>query len=416
MFQIATGPSTVMSLLPGLRRALLAALAALLLALPSAPASALSRIKDIADFEGVRDNMLVGYGLVVGLNGTGDQLNNAIFTRESLIGMLERMGVNARDSALRTANVAAVMVTATLPPFARQGARIDVQVAALGNAKSLLGGTLLVTPMLGADGEVYAVAQGSVANVGFTASGQAASITKGVPTSGRVASGAIVEREVGFDLDKLKTVNLMLRNPDFTTARRVADVIDGYLKADAAKPLDPSTVKVSIPPGFKGDIVSMLTDIEQLRVEPDEVARVVIDEANGVIVMGENVRISTVAVAQGNLTVKVTETPQVSQPNPFAPAGQAATPVDPATGRPVAPGANGVQFAPGGGGQTVVVPRTNVQVDEQSNRRMAVLPAGVSLQELVNSLNALGVGPRDMISILQAIKADGALQAEIELM
>jgi flagellar P-ring protein FlgI len=416
MFQIVTRPSAVMSPLPGLRRVLLAALAALLLVLPSAPASALSRIKDIADFEGVRDNMLVGYGLVVGLNGTGDQLNNAIFTRESLIGMLERMGVNARDSALRTANVAAVMVTATLPPFARQGARIDVQVAALGNAKSLLGGTLLVTPMLGADGEVYAVAQGSVANVGFTASGQAASITKGVPTSGRVASGAIVEREVGFDLDKLKTVNLMLRNPDFTTARRVADVIDGYLKADAAKPLDPSTVKVTIPPGFKGDLVSMLTDIEQLRVEPDEVARVVIDEANGVIVMGENVRISTVAVAQGNLTVKVTETPQVSQPNPFAPAGQAATPVDPATGRPVAPGANGVQFAPGGGGQTVVVPRTNVQVDEQSNRRMAVLPAGVSLQELVNSLNALGVGPRDMISILQAIKADGALQAEIELM
>jgi flagellar P-ring protein FlgI len=416
MFQIATRRFSVMSPLPGLRRALLAALAVLLLALPSAPASALSRIKDIADFEGVRDNLLVGYGLVVGLDGTGDQLNNAIFTRESLIGMLERMGVNARDSQLRTENVAAVMVTATLPPFARQGARIDVQVAALGNAKSLLGGTLLVTPMLGADGEVYAVAQGSVANVGFTASGQAASITKGVPTSGRVASGAIVEREVGFDLDKLKTVNLMLRNPDFTTARRVADVIDGYLKADAAKPLDPSTVKVTIPPGFKGDLVSMLTDIEQLRVEPDEVARVVIDEANGVIVMGENVRISTVAVAQGNLTVKVTETPQVSQPNPFAPAGQAATPVDPATGRPVAPGAHGVQFAPGGGGQTVVVPRTNVQVDEQSNRRMAVLPAGVSLQELVNSLNALGVGPRDMISILQAIKADGALQAEIELM
>ncbi|HZB91573.1 MAG TPA: flagellar basal body P-ring protein FlgI [Stellaceae bacterium] len=398
-----------MSPFSGCRRVLLAALAALLLVLPPAPASALSRIKDIADFEGVRDNMLVGYGLVVGLNGTGDQLNNAIFTRESLIGMLERMGVNARDSQLRTENVAAVMVTATLPPFARQGARIDVQVAALGNAKSLLGGTLLVTPMLGADGEVYAVAQGSVANVGYTASGQAASVTKGVPTSGRVADGAIVEREVGFDLDKLKSVNLMLRNPDFTTAHRVAEVIDGYLKADAAKPLDPSTVQLSLPPNFKGDLVSMLTDIEQLQVEPDEVARVVIDEANGVIVMGENVRISTVAVAQGNLTVKVTETPQVSQPNPFAPTGQAGAPAR-------APGRNGVQFAPGGGGQTVVVPRTNVQVDEDSNRRMAVLPAGVSLQELVNSLNALGVGPRDMISILQAIKAAGALQAEIELM
>lgn len=416
MIALTTRPSAAMPRLPRLRRLLLAALAALALLLPAGPSLALSRIKDIADFEGVRDNLLVGYGLVVGLNGTGDSLNNAIFTRESLIGMLERMGVNARDNALRTANVAAVMVTATLPPFARQGSRIDVQVAALGNSKSLLGGTLLVTPMLGADGEVYAVAQGSVASGGFSAAGQAASVTKGVPTAGRVASGAIVEREVGFDLDKLKTVNLMLRNPDFTTARRVADVIDGYFKSNAAKPLDPSTVQLSLPPGFKGDVVSMLTDIEQLRVEPDEVARVVIDEANGVIVMGENVRISTVAVAQGNLTVRVTETPQVSQPNPFSPTGQATTPVDPGTGLPTGPGANNVQFAPGGGAQTVVVPRTKVDVDEQANRRMAVLPAGVSLQELVNSLNALGVGPRDMISILQAIKTAGALQAEIELM
>lgn len=417
MIAIPTSPAAAMTPLLRLRRLLLAALAALALLLPAAlPAAALSRIKDIADFEGVRDNMLVGYGLVVGLDGTGDSLNNAIFTRESLIGMLERMGVNARSNALSTANVAAVMVTATLPPFARQGQRIDVQVSALGNAKSLLGGTLLVTPMLGADGEVYAVAQGSVASGGFAAAGQAASVTKGVPTAGRVSSGAIVEREVGFDLDKLKTVNLMLRNPDLTTARRISEVIDGYLKADAAKPLDPSTVQLNMPQGFKGDVVSLLTDIEQLRVEPDQVARVVIDEANGVIVMGENVRISTVAVAQGNLTVKITETPQVSQPNPFAPTGQATTPVDPTSGLPTGPGANGVQFAPGGGAQTVVVPRTNLQVDEQSNRRMAVLPAGVSLQELVNSLNALGVGPRDMISILQAIKADGALQAEIELM
>ncbi len=398
-------------------RPLLAALAVLALAAGIAPpALAASRIKDIAEFEGVRDNLLVGYGLVVGLNGTGDTLNRSIFTRESLIGMLERLGVNARDNNLRTANVAAVMVTATLPAFARQGARIDVSVSALGDAKSLLGGTLLVTPMLGADGEVYAVAQGSVASGGFVARGQAASVTKGVPTSGRVASGAIVEREVGFELDKLKTVNLMLRNPDFTTARRIAQVVNDYLKASVAKPLDPSTVLVSVPSTFKGDMVSLLTDIEQLRVDPDQVARVVIDEANGVIVMGENVRISTVAVAQGNLTVRVTETPQVSQPNPFAPAGQAATPTEPTTGLPAVPGRGGVQFAPGGGAQTVVVPRTKVDVDEQSERRMAVLPAGVSLQELVNSLNALGVGPRDMISILQAIKAAGALQADIELM
>ncbi len=420
----------------------------------ASPAHAVSRIKDITEFEGVRDNMLVGYGLVVGLDGTGDTLNNAIFTRESLIGMLERLGVNARDSSLRTKNVAAVMVTATLPPFARQGGHIDVTVSALGDAKSLLGGTLLVTPMLGADGEVYAVAQGTVATGGVAAKGQAATVTKGVPTSGRISSGAIVEREVGFELAKLKTVNLTLHNPDFTTARRVAQAINEFLKAPSARALDPSTVLLTLPADFKGDVVSLITDIEQLRVEPDQPARVVIDEQNGVIVMGEHVRISTVAVAQGTLTVRVTETPQVSQPNPFAPGGSpttfapgtasqssSATSASAATkggdltaqldsssssssspdgvqspALPGAPSRGGVQFAPGGGGQTVVVPRTNVQVDEQSDRRMAVLQAGVTLQELVNSLNALGVGPRDMISILQAIKTAGALQAEIELM
>jgi flagellar P-ring protein precursor FlgI len=398
-----------------LRRRLRTVIAALALCLVAAPSFAASRIKDIADFEGVRDNMLVGYGLVVGLNGTGDSLNRSIFTRESLIGMLERLGVNARDTALRTNNVAAVMVTATLPPFARQGTRIDVTVSALGDAKSLLGGTLVVTPMLGADGEVYAVAQGSV-QAGVVARGQAASVTKNVPTAGRVASGAIVEREVGFEMAAMKSINLMLRNPDLTTARRIAQAINAYLRTPSTRVLDPSTVLLTVPPQYQGDIVSLVTDIEQLRVEPDQVARVVIDEQNGVIVMGENVRISTVAIAQGNLTVKVTETPQVSQPSPFSSAGQAAAPVDPATGQPVAPGQGGVQFAPNGGAQTVVVPRTSVQVDEQSDRRMAVLNEGVSLQELVNSLNALGVGPRDMISILQAIKAAGALQAEIEVM
>jgi flagellar P-ring protein precursor FlgI len=381
-----------------------------LAALPPSPAAAVSRIKDIADFEGVRANMMVGYGLVVGLNGTGDSLNNAIFTRESLIGMLERMGVNARDTALRTKNIAAVMVTATLPPFARQGEHIDVAVSALGDAQSLLGGTLLVTPMLGADGEVYAVAQGSVATGSVSAKGQAQSITKGVPTAGRISSGAIVEREVGFEFDHMRSVNLTLHNPDFTTARRVALAINDYLKSPAAKPIDPTTIVLDVPQNFSGDVVSLITDIEQLRVEPDQPARVVIDEQNGVIVMGENVRISTVAIAQGSLTVHITETPQVSQPNPFAPTGLATNP----TRRPEIPSRNGVQFAPGG--QTVVVPRTSVQVDEQSERRLAVLPAGVTLQELVNSLNALGVGPRDMISILQAIKTAGALQAEIELM
>jgi flagellar P-ring protein precursor FlgI len=435
-------------------------------ALWAQPGHAASRIKDIADFEGVRDNMLVGYGLVVGLNGTGDTLNQAVFTRESLIGMLERLGVNARDSNLRTANVAAVMVTSTLPAFARQGARIDVQVSALGNAKSLLGGTLLVTPLLGADGEVYAVAQGTVSAGGFVVKGQASSVTKGVPTAGRIPTGAIVEREVGFQLSQLHSVSLMLHNPDFTTARRIAQVINAHTKSNIAEPTDPSTVVLNVSTAKKDDIVNLMTDIEQLLIEPDQVARVVIDEQNGIIVMGENVRISTVAVAQGNLTVKITETPQVSQPNAFAPQGQATTfnplsgagviqepnpifnptqpPVPtgpgaqpnpgnstltqqptlqpynaPQANNPTLPGAPGngnVQFAPGGGGATVVVPRTNIQVDEQSDHRMAVVNGGVSLQELVNNLNALGVGPRDMISILQAIKAAGSLQADIELM
>jgi flagellar P-ring protein precursor FlgI len=397
-------------------RRLALALLALALGAAAEPAGAVSRIKDIVDFEGVRDNMLVGYGLVVGLNGTGDSLNNAIFTRESLIGMLERMGVNARDNSLRTKNVAAVMVTATLPAFARQGGRIDVSVSALGDAKSLLGGTLLVTPMLAADGEVYAVAQGSVATGGFSIKGQAQSVTKGVPTAGRVSSGAIVEREVGFELAKLRTMNLTLHNPDFTTARRVAQAINAFLSAPAARPLDPSTVLLTVPEQLKGDVVALITDIEQLRVEPDQPARVVIDEQNGVIVMGENVRISTVAIAQGSLTVRITETPEVSQPNAFAPPSRRQAPRDGGDEEQQTPGRGGVQFAPGGGGQTVVVPRSDVNVEEGAERRIAVVRAGVTLQELVNSLNSLGVGPRDMISILQAIKTAGALQADIELM
>ncbi|MBV9521842.1 MAG: flagellar basal body P-ring protein FlgI, partial [Alphaproteobacteria bacterium] len=221
-------------------------LACLALLAASLPAAAASRVKDIADFEGIRENMLVGYGLVVGLNGSGDSLNRSIFTRESLIGMLERLGVNARDDSLRTANVAAVMVTASLPPFARQGTHIDVTVSALGDAKSLLGGTLLVTPMLGADGEVYAVAQGSV-QTGLVAKGAAASVTKGVPTAGRVSNGAIVEREILFEMANLKSVNIMLHNPDLTTARRVAEVINGFLRTTAARPLDPSTVLLTLP-------------------------------------------------------------------------------------------------------------------------------------------------------------------------
>ncbi len=372
----------------GAMRAICAA-ALVLTAVAPSPADAAARIKDIVDFEGVRDNLLVGYGLVVGLNGTGDSLNNSPFTRQSLEAMLERLGVNTRGNAANTLNVAAVVVTATLPPFTRQGTRIDVAVSSLGDAQSLLGGTLLVTPLMGADGEVYAVAQGQLSVAGFSAAGAGGtSVTKGVPTAGRLANGAIVEREVPFSLVTLDRLTLSLRNPDFTTARRVAQSVNSALRQPVARATDPATVVVAVPDSYRDQVVDLLTDIEQLRVEPDQIARVVIDEVSGTIVMGQNVRISTVAIAQGNLTIKVTETPQVSQPGAFAP--------DSAS--------------------TVVVERTDIEVDEGIDEKMVVLPEGVSLQELVDGLNALGVGPRDIISILQTIKAAGALQADLEVL
>lgn len=358
-------------------------LAALLLLAPRL-AAAQVRIKDITDVEGVRSNQLVGYGLVVGLNGTGDQLNNAVFTRESLIGMLERLGVNTRDleSQLQTKDVAAVMVTANLPPFAREGSRFDVAVSALGDATNLTGGNLLVTPLLGADGEVYGVAQGPVATGAIAVHGAAQSVTRGVPTSGRIANGAIVEREVAFKLGNEHTLTLALRNPDLTTAERIATAINKTLGDDLALASDPRTVTLQ----FGGrDVVSELARIEDLPVVPDSPAVVVIDEATGTIVMGANVRISEVAIAQGNLTVRVTETPQVSQPGPLS------------------------------NGRTVVTPQTNIQIDTEAGHRLALLKPTVTLQDLVSGLNSLGVGPRDMITILQNIKADGALQAELRV-
>ena len=281
-----------------------------------APAAATSRIKDLANIEGVRQNQLIGYGLVVGLNGTGDTLNNAPFTKQSLQAMLERLGVNIRGQQIRTGNVAAVMVTADLPPFATQGTRIDVTASAMGDAKSLEGGTLLVTPLLGADGEVYAVAQGSLSIGGFQAEGQAAKITRGVPTVGRLPNGAIIEREVEFALNSVDQLRLALRNADFTTAKRIAVAINDYVGTPIAEPLDPSTVQLTLPKKFPQNIVALLTEIEQLQVEPDEVAKIVIDERSGVIVIGRDVRVSTVAVAEGNLTVTISEAPQVSQPAP----------------------------------------------------------------------------------------------------
>lgn len=362
-------------------------LVAVLFSLFSVTANAASRIKDIVDFEGVRENMLVGYGLVVGLNGTGDTLTNGHFTKQSLLAMLNRLGVKPTETGLTSDNVAAVMVTATLPPFARQGSRIDVTVSALGDSESLLGGTLLVTPLLGADGEVYAVSQGQLAVGGFQAGGDAETVTKGVPTSGRIASGGIIERELGFEFGDKEIVKLTLRNPDFTTARRIAQAVNAFLGTSAAAPSDPTTVQIKVPDSYRNNIVNLYTDIEQLRVEPDQLARVIIDEQSGIIVMGENVRISTVAIAQGSLTIRITEAAQVSQPGPFAEVGT-----------------------------TTTVNRTDIQVDEGKNSRLTVFQSGVTLQEMVNGLNALGIGPRDMITILQAVKTAGALQADIKVM
>lgn len=357
-----------------------------LMILGSRDASA-SRIKDVVAVEGIRDNMLLGYGLVVGLNGTGDKLKNNAFTQQSLIAFLERQGVNTRGLDLKSKNVAAVTVTAMLPGFARSGSKVDVQVSAMGDAKSLLGGTLLATPLYGADGEVYSVAQGPVTVSGFEASGDSGtSITKGVPTSGYIPSGGIVEREIEFSLNDMQELKLALRNPDLSTASSIMEVINSRVGPGTAHVKDPGTVALKVPSSYSGDVATLLADIERLEVETDQPAKIVIDESSGTIVMGENVRIDTVAVAQGNLVVKVEETPQVSQPGPFAPEGA----------------------------QTVVVPRTNISVDEGSGQRMAVLEKGATLRDLVGGLNSLGVGPRDMITILQTIKAAGALQADIE--
>jgi flagellar P-ring protein precursor FlgI len=362
-------------------------LAAALLAasLAAAPAFARSRIKDIVEFEGVRDNMLVGYGIVVGLNGTGDALRNAPMTKQSLEAMLERLGVNTRDANLNTKNVAAVMVTGRLPAFASAGSEMDVTVSALGDAKSLLGGTLLVTPLLGADGQAYAVAQGTVQTGSVSAQGASGtSVSKGVPTAGRIASGAVVEREIGFQLASMDKLKLTLRNPDFTTARRISDVINAHYPG-AAVAENPTIV--SIHPVNGQDMMSFVSQVENLSVEPDEPAKVVIDEVAGVIVMGENVRISTVAIQQGNLTITVQENPAVSQPAPFSRTGA-----------------------------TTTVPQSSVSVDEEKGRQFLTVKSGASLATLVAGLNALGVTPRDMISILQTIKAAGALQADIEVM
>jgi flagellar P-ring protein precursor FlgI len=360
---------------------LLASLAFVLLASDAADAASV-RIKDIVNVQGVRGNDLVGYGLIVGLNGTGDSLRSIPFTEDSLVNLLERLGVNVEGEDVKAKNVAAVVVTATLPPFARSGSQIDATISTIGDAESLLGGTLVLTPLLAADGNIYAVAQGAVIAGGFEAAGSAETVTQGVPTSGVIPSGARVEQEVDFALDELRTVRLALRDPDFTTAQRIEGAINREVGLEVARTLDSGTIDVAVPSVFANRVAAFVSAIENLSVTPDLVARVVVDQRSGTIVVGADVRISEVAVSQGNLTVRVTETPQASQPNPF------------------------------GEGRTVVVPRTDVEVDTGANNRIAVLNEGTTLAELVQGLNALGVGPRDLIDILSAIKAAGALHAE----
>ena len=341
------------------------------------------RIKDLVEFDGVRGNDLVGYGLVVGLNGTGDGLRNSPFTEDIMTNILERLGVNVTGEQFRPKNVAAVLVTAELPPFARAGGRIDVTVSTIGDAKSLLGGTLVMTPLNGADGQIYAVAQGTIIAGGNVATGQAASVTEGVPTAGGIPGGGRVEREIGFELSDLEALRLGLRAPDFTTAARIEAAINGDFGRAVARMLDSGTVALDIGATRMASAAHALTRIEALMVEPEQRARVVVDQRSGTIVMGEDVRISRVAVAQGNLTLRVEEAPLAVQPNPFA------------------------------RGETVIVPRSSVAIEEQPGIGLAEVSASTSLSDVVAGLNALGVGPRDMIDILKSINAAGALHAEL---
>jgi flagellar P-ring protein precursor FlgI len=342
------------------------------------------RIKDLVDISGVRDNQLVGYGLVVGLDGTGDG-KKSLFTIQSMVSMLEKMGITVKASDIAVSNVAAVMVTAELPPFAKAGRRIDVLVNSIGDAKNLHGGTLLMTPLKAANDKVYAVAQGPLSTGGFSAQGQGTSVQKNFPTVGRVIDGALVEREVDLHLNSRRSLTLSLHQPDFTTVSRMTQAINGLFYDQVATAQDAGTVQVKVPMAYLGNIVGLVAMIEKLEVQPDLTAKVVINERTGTVVMGENVRISTIAIAHGNLSITIKESPQVSQPLPFSK-----------------------------GGQTVVTPSTDIAVSE-GEKKLMVMPSGTSIGQVVNALNALGVTPRDLIAIFQAIKAAGALQADLEV-
>ena len=361
-------------------RALIASLVFLLVSLP-VTASPI-RIKDLVEFDGVRGNDLIGYGLVVGLNGTGDGLRNAPFTEEIMANILERLGVNVAGEQFRPQNVAAVLVTATLPPFSRAGGQIDVTVSAIGDSDSLLGGTLVMTPLTAADGQIYAVAQGAVIAGGASANGDGAQVVQGVPTAGIVPAGARVEREVDFAFDSLETIRLALRSPDFTTAARIEQAINQEFGRGVAQMLDSGTVTLNIDATRSVSPAHAISRVENVLVEPETRARVVVDQRSGTIVMGEDVRISRVAVAQGNLTLRIEEAPVAVQPNPFSQ------------------------------GETVILPRTRASIEEEPGTGLAEIAGGTSLSEVVAGLNALGVSPGDMIDILNSIRAAGALHAD----
>lgn len=346
-------------------------------------ASAQVRLKDLVDVEGVRGNDLVGYGLVVGLDGSGDGLRNSPYTEEALSSLLERLGVNVQGEDFRPKNVAAVLVTASLPPFARTGMQIDVAVSAIGDAKSLRGGTLVMTPLNAADGQIYAVAQGPILVSGFSAEGEAGSVTEGVPTSATIPNGARVERELPFDFSAMRSVTLSIRSPDFTTALRIETAINAAAGKPLATMLDATAVELAFDDDY-GSPAHMMSTVENIEIDPAQKARVVVDQRSGTIVLGADVRISSVAVAQGNLSIRISETPQALQPNPFS-----------------------------RNGETVVLPRTDIAVDEETDRKVAIIDQNVTLSDLVSGLNALGISPREMIDILKSIKAAGALHAEL---
>ena len=364
-------------------KTIVAALACLIAVLGSAPQGEAVRIKDIASFSGVRDNQLIGYGLVVGLSGTGDK-TSSVFTMRSMVNMLERMGVSVDMRQMKPKNVAAVMVTAKMPVSAKPGTRLDVTVSSLGDATSLLGGVLLQTPLTGVDGKIYGLAQGSMTLGGFTVEGEAASAAKNITTVGMIPGGALVERSVPFEFNDQDKLTLHLRQPDFSTSMQMAERLNAAMGGQFATAVDGASVDLNVPPEYRGNLVPLMASVENIEITPDSPAKVVVDEKTGTVVLGRDVRISRAAVAHGNLSVLITEYQDVSQPGPFS------------------------------SGDTVVTPQTEINVNEQNRRLMMV--EGATLQELVDGLNAIGATPRDLITILRTLKTAGALHAELEVM